>query len=313
MTLQKSKQAMPVIGFLSSQSPQAFKQALDAFHHGLKQTGYTDGGNITLEHEWARGEQDRLRELTADLVRRQVAVIAAFGGAGTALIAKAATATIPIVFLSGFDPVKLGVIDSLDKDRHPNGNLTGVHLTTTELGSSKRLGALRDLLPAVEKIALLVNSKGIVADIEVSAMENATRAAGLRLHVAKASAKSQFEAVLESLVEAGAQALLLSADPYFTTHRAQLVGLAARHAIPAVYPWREYPAAGGLMSYGPSLPNAYRQIGVYAGMILDGAKPSDLPLLQSTTLEMVINLKTAKKLALEVPPMLLARADEVIE
>ena len=214
--------------------------------------------------------------------------------------------------MSGFDPIKVGNIDALDKLRRPTGNLTGVHLTTTELGS-KRLGVLRDLMLKVETIALLVNQRASLQKSKRKPWRTATHSAGLQLHVAKASTTSHFKDVFETAVKAGAGALLLSADPYFTANRKQLVTLAARHRLPTIYPWHQYPTAGGLMSYGPSLTNAYRQIGVYAGMVLKGAKPSDLPLLQSTTLELVINLKAAKKLGLEVPSMLLARADEVIE
>jgi putative tryptophan/tyrosine transport system substrate-binding protein len=303
---------MPVIGFLSSQSPEAFKQALAAFHQGLKQTGYVEGENVAVEHDWAMGQQEQLKEQTADLVRRGVALIAAFGGAGTGLMAKAATKDIPIVFTSGFDPIKVGLVDKLDKRGRASGNLTGVHLATTEFGS-KRLEALHELMPKAETIALLVNPKGIVHKIETTAMEAAAHSAKLQLHVARASDKSQFKDVFEAAVKAGAGGLLLSADPYFTANRMDLVALAARHAMPAVYPWREYVEVGGLMSYGPNLPNVYRQVGIYAGMILKGAKPAELPVQRSTTFDLVINLKTAKALDLDVPPLLLARADEVLE
>jgi putative ABC transport system substrate-binding protein len=312
MALQRRKTATPVIGFINSQSPAAFKRALIAFHRGLKQIGLIEGRNVDVVHKWADGDQGRLRKHTAELVRRRVDLIAAFGGAGTALAAKAATSEIPILFVSGFDPVKVGLVEPLDKLGRPTGNLTGMHLTTTELGS-KRLEVLRELMPAATTIALMVNPKGIVHEVEANAMQNATHSAGLQLHVAKASAKSHFKEVLATSIEAGAAALLVSADPHFTTHRAEFVALAARHKMPTIYPWREYAEAGGLISYGPSLSNAYRQIGVYAGMILDGAKPSDLRVLKPALLELVINLRTAKKLGLEVPPMLLARADEVIE
>ncbi len=306
------KETMPVIGFLSSQSPEAFKQALTAFHHGLKQTGFVEGKNVAVEHDWAMGQPDQLKELTAELVRRRVALIAAFGGAGTGLMAKTATEDIPIVFTSGFDPIKVGLVDKLDKLGRPSGNLTGVHLATTEFGL-KRLEALRDLLPDAATIALLVNSNGIVHKIEAEAMEGATRSAKLKLHLAKASSESQFEDVFDGATKAGAGGFLLSADPYFTANRKQLVALAARHAMPAVYPWREYVEAGGLMSYGPNLGNVYRQVGIYAGMILKGAKPAELPVRRSTTFDLVINLKAAKALRLEIPPLLLARADEVLE
>jgi putative tryptophan/tyrosine transport system substrate-binding protein len=312
MASRSQKAAKPVIGFLSSQSPDAFKDAMAAFHQGLKQAGYVEGDNVVVEHDWARGQQERLKEQTADLVHRRVNLIAAFGGAGTALMAKSATKEIPILFVSGFDPIKVGLTEKLDELRRPSGNLTGVHVTTTELGS-KRLEVLRELMPKVGTIGLLVNPKGVVAEIEAKAMGEATRRAGLQLQLAKASTKDEFNEVFETLANAEANALLISADPYFTTHRKQLVALAARQALPTIYPWREYAAAGGLTSYGPSLSNAYRQVGIYAGMILNGSKPSTLPVLQPTSLELVINLKTARKLGIEVPPLLLTRADEVIE
>jgi len=307
MAVQKRKKSVPVISFLSSQASKPFKAAAAAFREGLEQGGCTEGEHFNIEHQCADGSRDRLKEMAADVVRRQVAVIAAFGGAGTALRAKEQTDKIPILFVSGFDPVKVKL---LDKNRRPS-NITGVHVLTTEL-CSDRLKLLQELLPKAKTLATLVNPSGVVHEDEAKELGKAARAAGRRLIVLQAEDKSGLDAEFKRSKKEGAEGLVVSADPFFTSSRDQIVALAARHEIPVVYPWSEYVLAGGLMSYGPNLTNAYRRVGVYAAMILKGAKPADLPVLQPSSLKLVINLKTARKLDFEVPHMLLARANEVV-
>ena len=297
---------MPVIGFLNSASPGSFALLLSAFHEGLKDGGYVEGKNVTIEYRWANGQYDRLPALAADLVRRRVTVIAATGGTMTALAAKAATMTIPVLFISGADPVSDGLVSSFNR---PGGNVTGVSVYTAEL-APKRLEQLRELVPKATKIAVLVNPE---ASADLRDAQNIMERAGLPLLTLSARVETDFEREFVSASRQGAQALLVSADPFFNSQRTQVVALAARHAMPAVYPWSEYVKAGGLMSYGTSIPGAYRQIGQYVTRILKGDKPADLPVQQPTKFELVVNLRTAKVLGIDVPTSLLLRADEVIE
>jgi len=298
--------AMPVIGFLNSASLGSFGLLLSAFHEGLKDGGYVEGKNVTIEYRWADGQYDRLPALAAGLVRRRVTVIAATGGTMTAQAAKAATMTIPVLFISGADPVGDGLVSSFNR---PGGNVTGVSVYTAEL-APKRLEQLRELVPKATKIAVLVNPD---ASSDLRDAQNIMERAGLPLLTLSARVETDFEREFVSASRQGAQALLVSADPFFNSQRTQLVALAARYAMPAAYPWSEYAKAGGLMSYGTSIPGAYRQIGQYVTRILKGEKPADLPVQNPTKFELVINLKTAKALGLDIPPSLLARADEVIE
>jgi putative ABC transport system substrate-binding protein len=297
---------MPVIGFLNSASPGPFALLLSAFHEGLKDGGYVEGKNVTVEYRWAEGQYDRLPALAADLVRRRVTVIAATGGTTTAQAAKAATTTIPILFIAGANPVGDGLVSSFNR---PGGNVTGVSVYTSEL-APKRLELLRELVPKATKIALLVNPGNAVDSQDA---QNMLQRAGLPLLILSATVETEFEREFISATQQGAQALLVSADPFFNSRRTQLVALAARYAVPAAYPWSEYAKAGGLMSYGTSIPGAYRQIGQYVTRILKGAKPADMPVEQPTKFEFVVNLKTAKTLGIDVPTSLLLRADEVIE
>jgi putative ABC transport system substrate-binding protein len=299
---------LPVIGFLNSASPDHFAPLLASFQQGLGEAGYAEGRNVALEYRSAEGHYDRLPALAADLARQKVALIVAAGGTKTAQAAKAATATIPILFMSGFDPVQL---DKVAGVRRGLGNVTGFSLHTAPL-AVKRLEFLRELVPGVMRIALLVNPSGSVAEVETADMEVATRDAGLRLLVIKASASDDFAPAFAA-VEQESDALLVGADAFLTSQRTQIVALAAQHALRAVYPWREYVEAGGLMSYGPKLSEAYRELGRYAGRILKGAAPSDLPIQVPRKFELIINLRTAKSQGLAVPPLLLARADEAIE
>ena len=300
--------AMPVIGFLSTASPAKFANFVAAFRQGLKEAGYVEGENLAIEYRWAEGHYDRLPALAADLANRQVAVIAASGGDPSALAAKAATATIPIVFNSGTDPVKLGLVASLSR---PGGNLTGVSILASML-VAKQMELLRELVPTAVTISFLVNPNNPSTEERIREMQEAVRAVGQRLQVVTASAEAELESAFAT-IQRRSGALIVPADPVFTSQRDRLVALAARHALPASYPYREYAVAGGLMSYGPNLADAYRLIGIYTGRILKGAKPADLPVQQSTKVEFVINLKTAKALGLTFPLPLIGRADEVIE
>jgi ABC-type uncharacterized transport system substrate-binding protein len=301
-------QSMPVIGFLNSASARGFGRLLSAFREGLKESGYVEGVNVALEYRWAEGNYDRLRAMAADLVRRRVDLIAATGGSVSARAAKAETSTTSIVFAIGFDPVQLGLVASFNR---PGGNATGVTLYTKEL-IGKRLELLRELMSGTSQIAMLVNPIGLAAELEVADMEAVARAAGLHLIVLKAKDETEFEAAFASAVQQKAGAMLVSADPFFTDRREQIVALAARHAMPAAYPWRVYAEAGGLMSYGTNLSWAYRQIGDYAGRILKGAKPGELPVQLPTTFDLVINRKAVRALGITVPRIILAGA-EVIE
>jgi putative ABC transport system substrate-binding protein len=301
--------AMPVIGFLSGALPGPYAPFAAAFHRGLKEIGYVEGVNTAIEYRWAEGEVDRLPALAAELVRRQVTVISATGGVSSALAAKAVTTTIPIVFIASEDPVKVGLVASLGR---PGGNATGVNFFVAELGS-KQLGLLHELVPAAVRIGLLVNPRAPQTELATRDVAAAASAIGLQIAVVEASDSPEIEAAFRTLVRNRADALVVGPDPYFASRRLQLATLATRHAIPAVYNIREYAEAGGLMSYGTSQMEAYRQVGIYTGKILKGVKPADLPVVQSTKFELVINLPTARALGVEVPPTLLARADEVIE
>jgi putative tryptophan/tyrosine transport system substrate-binding protein len=302
--------SIPVIGFLNSASPEAFAPFVAAFHSGLNEVGYVEGRNVAIEYRWAEGEFDRLSMLAAELVRQQVAVVVATGGTNSAVAARAATATatVPIVF-NTVDPVKDGLVSSFNR---PGGNATGVSLFANAL-APKRLELLRELVPGANFIGVLVDANSTDANIQLREVQAAAHSADQQIYVLTIGTEREFDAAFASLVARQAGALLVAGSPFFTSRRDQLVALAARYAVPAIYEWREFAAAGGLMSYGTSLRDAYRQVGAYAGRILKGEKPADLPVVQPTKFEFVINLPTSKALGLDIPPTLLARADEVIE
>jgi putative ABC transport system substrate-binding protein len=300
--------AMPVIGFLSPASPAGYELMVAALRQGLKEAGYIEGHNVAIDYRWAEGQYDRLPMLAAELVRRQVAGIIA-GGTPAARFARTATSTIPIVFNVGVDPVQLGLVASLNR---PGGNVTGVAGLTVET-AAKRLEVLHESLPTAAVVALLVNPTTPLAEPETKGVQDAARSLGLRLHVLNASTETEIDAAFGTLIELRAGALVVSVDPFLNNQRAQIVALAARHAVPAIYGLRESVAAGGLMSYGIDLADTYRQAGIYIGKILKGAKPADLPVQQAVKVEFAINLKTAKALGLTFPITLLGRADEVIE
>jgi putative ABC transport system substrate-binding protein len=300
---------MPVIGFLHTQAPDVAAESLRGFRRGLKEAGFVEGETVAIESRWAENQNDRLPAFAAELVRRRVAVIAATGGVPSSLAAKAATTTIPILFIAGDDPVKLGLVASLAR---PGGNLTGVNFFGAEL-TAKRLELLRELLPAARRIAVLLNPANAEADSTLRDVEAASRQTDLQIRILNASNTGEINAAFEALARQRDDALIVGAGPPFNGRRVQLVQLATYHRIPAVYAGRQNVEVGGLMSYGASLTEAYRQVGVYAGRILNGAKPSDLPVVQSSKFELVINAQTAHMLGLTVPSSLLARADEVIE
>jgi putative ABC transport system substrate-binding protein len=298
---------MPVIGFLDPTSSDTFENRLRAFRQGLKDMGYVEGENVAITYRFTENQIDRLPELAADLVRRQVAVIATL--ANGALASKAATTTIPIVFLLAEDPVKVGLVTSLAR---PGGNLTGINFFSAEL-VAKRLGLLREVVPTATRVAVLVNPTGPNSETTSRDAQSAARATGLEIHVLNASTSREINLAFAGFVGERPDALFVDIDPFFTSRRFQLVNLASRHAIPTTYPGRQFTEVGGLMSYGSDLRDAWRQVGVYAGRILKGAKPADLPVAQSTKFELVINAETARMLGVTVPPSLLALADEVIE
>ena len=301
---------MPVIGFLGSGSPELSANLVRAFREGLSETGYVEGRNITIEYRWAGGQNDRLPALAADLVRHQVSVIAVLVSTPAALAAKAATGTIPIVFPVGTDPVSAGLVASLAR---PGGNVTGVTNLSTELGP-KRLELLRELIPTAKIIALLVNPTSPFITENISKdLQSTARTLGLQLHILNASTERDFDTVFATFAQLRADALVIAPDAMFISRSEQLGALTLQHAVPAITQFREFAAAGGLMSYGGSFTEAARQVGVYAGRILKGEKPADLPVQQSTKAELIINLKTAKALGITVPQALVSRADEVIE
>jgi putative tryptophan/tyrosine transport system substrate-binding protein len=301
--------AMPVIGFLNSTSPEAFSHLVVAFRQGLGEIGYVEGQNVAIEYRWADGQYDRLPALAADLVRRQVAVIASIGGTPAALAAKAATTTIPIVFQLGIDPVAVGLVTSLSR---PGGNLTGVTSLGAEL-APKQLEVLHELIPAATSLALLVNPATPVAATVARSVQAAASTLGLELHVLHASADRDFDAMFTTLARLGAGGLVISTDSFFNSRGEQLGILSAHHRVPAIAQYREFVAAGGLACYGGSATDLWRLAGAYVGRILKGERPADLPVQQSTKAELIINLKTAKAIGVTVPTALLVRADEVTE
>jgi putative ABC transport system substrate-binding protein len=308
-SLRAQQKAVPVIGFLSSTSPGPFAAFVAAFHQGLSETDYVEGQNAAIEYRWAEGHYDRLPAFVAELVTRKIDVIVAAGGPSSALAAKSATSTIPIVFTAVNDPVAVGLVASLAR---PGGNVTGFSGMGIEL-MPKRLELLSELVPQADVIALLVNPNDANAERMIRDVQEASRVKGLQLHILKADSEGEIEAAFVSLVQLHAGGLLVAPDAFFLSRRDQLVALASRQAVPAIYLWREFAAAGGLISYGASFTAIYRQVGIYVGKILKGAKPADLPVQQPTTFELVVNLQTAKALGLTVPPSILSRADEVIE
>jgi putative tryptophan/tyrosine transport system substrate-binding protein len=307
LTARAQQPAMPMIGFMIT-NVQSRSQQIAAFHAGLKESGYVEGQNVTVELRSAEGHFDRYPALAADLLRHGVAVLVAVNN-DAALAAKRATATTPIIFGMGGDPVALGLVGSLNR---PGGNITGIYFFTQGL-EGKRLGLLHELVPTATTIAVLINTDYSPAKNQLQDVQEAAARLGVQVLVLRANVEADFDAVFADLVRQRAGALLVCASPFFASRRQQLVVLAVRHAVPAIYEWREFAAAGGLMSYGTNLNDAYRQMGVYAGRVLKGEKPADLPILQSTAFEFVINLSTARALGIAVPPTLSARADEVIE
>jgi len=301
--------AMPVIGFLGGGSPDAFAHVVDAFRQGLYETGFAEGQNVTIEYRWAEGQYDRLPALVADLIRQKPAVIVATGGDVGVRAAKKAATAIPIVFTSGSDPVAAGFVSSLNR---PGGNVTGVSLFVSVL-EGKKLELLRELVPMAAVIGFLVNPNNPRADVDTADMQAAARALGKLLLILKADGEHDFDAVFTNLAQQRVDALVVHTEPFFLSRRDHLVELAARYSIPTIYGLREFAAAGGLISYGTKLSDSYRQVGIYTGKILKGEKPADLPVMQPTKFEFVINLKAAKALGLTVPTSLLVRADEVIE
>jgi putative tryptophan/tyrosine transport system substrate-binding protein len=305
--LRAQQKAMPVIGYLGLNSPGTSASFVGAFQKGLGETGYVEGLNVAIEYRWAKGQYDRLPTLAADLVGRKIDVIVTVG-TPSSLAAKSATSTIPIVFSVG-DPVGNGLVTSLAR---PIGNLMGVSILTVEL-MPKRLELLSELVPQADLIALLVNPNNATTERSMRDVQDAARAKGVQLHILKAATESEIDAVFATLVQLQAGALLVGTDSFFFSRREQLVALASRHAIPAIYESRQFPVAGGLISYGPSQTAASRQVGIYVGKILKGARPADLPVEQPTTFELVVNLGTATALGLTIPPSILARDDDVIE
>jgi putative tryptophan/tyrosine transport system substrate-binding protein len=301
--------APPIIGFLGAPSAAPYVKNVAAIHQGLKEAGYIEGTNLTIESRWADGQYDRLPALASELVERRVAVIVTIGGAPSVVAAKNATSTIPIVFHMTADPVQLGLVASLNR---PGGNITGIAILGVAL-EAKRLEILHELVPTAKLIAFLVNPQNPQVEIQINALAAASRTAGQELLLLKASNNLEIDAAFAALADRGAGAVIIGQDTFFTSHPAQLAALAKRYAMPTISPWREHVAAGILISYGASITDGYRQAGAYAGRVLKGEKPANLPVVQPTKFELVINLKTAKTLGLTVPPSLLAQADEVIE
>jgi len=301
--------AMPVIGFLGAPSAAPYARYIAAVRQGLKEVGYVEHQNVAMEYRWADSQYDRLPALAADLVSRRVAVIVPIGGAPATVAAKAATSTIPIVFNLGADPIELGLVTNLNR---PGGNITGIAMMTLEI-ETKRLELLRELAPASTSLAILLNPSNAQAQTQERDAQRAARVIGRQVLVLKAGTEHEIEMAFAALVRERAGALLVGGDTFFTSQVTLFVVLTARHAIPTIYPWRSHVDAGGLMSYGTSLLDAYRQTGVYTGRVLKGEKPGDLPIAQPTKFELIINLKTARAVGIAIPPTLLARADEVIE
>jgi putative tryptophan/tyrosine transport system substrate-binding protein len=310
LVAQAQRPSLPVVGFLGSTSPESYATFASGFQRGLKEAGFVDGDNVAIIFRWAEAQYDRLPALAADLVSRNVSVIVATGGLPSSLAAKQATETIPIVFVLGSDPVKFGLVSSLNR---PNGNVTGVTLFAYLL-DAKRVELMHELVPGASVVALLVNPNSPAqAEAQYADVEAAVRKFGQQLVILKAGTESEIDSAIAGVAEKKASVLLVSADPLFLSRRHQLVALVTRHAIPSIYEWRQFAEIGGLMSYGIDLFDAYRQAGIYAGKILGGVKPGDLPVLQPAKFEFVINLKTAKALGLTVPNTMLVAADQVIE
>jgi putative ABC transport system substrate-binding protein len=305
----RAQQSMPVIGWLSSMSADVSKPLLAAFRKALADAGYVEGHNVEIEYRWAHGNYDRLPAMADDLVGRRVALIATSGGEAPAFAAKAATATIPIVMMMGSDPVKEGLVASLNR---PGANATGATLYTFNM-ESKRLGLLHEAVPAAKTIAVLVNPASPAAELQTREVQEAAPRLGVEVVIFNAHDADDFERLFAAMAERKAGALLVTGDPFLYSQRGRLIALAARYRLPAIYEWREHAVEGGLMSYGTVLTDAYSQLGSYTGRILNGEKPGDLPVVQPTKFQFVINLKTANTLGLEIPPTLSARADDVIE
>jgi len=305
----RAQQALPVIGFINPASPGELAQRAAAFRNGIAEVGFVEGRNVIIEYRWAEGRYDQLPALATDLVHRGVAAIAATGGIAAVRAAQSATSSIPIVFTSGSDPVEAGLVTSLNR---PGGNVTGAGLMSTNL-VAKRAELLRELMPGAKSIGFLANTNNPSSRFEVGEAETAARVLGLQIRVERAEGERDFARAFASIAQQRTEALLVATDPFFESRRSTLVDLAAQHAIPAIYALREYAVAGGLMTYGGSITDIYRQAGVYVGRILKGEKPADLPLTQPSKFEFVVNMKTAKALRLEVPTSILLRADELIE
>ena len=308
-SLAASAQEKPVIGFLNSGSADAYPDRITAFHQGLRQLGYISGENVVVVYRWAFGQYDRLPAFAAELVERRVSVLVATGGEPAALAAKSATSTIPIVFAIGGDPTKLGLVASYNR---PGGNATGANILAAEM-DGKRLGLLHELMPNATRVGVLLNPNFPAYTDQLNDLQHAARIINLEVEILRANTDGEIEAAFEFSSQKRLEALVLTASPFFDTRRDKLVALAAGHALPTIYHFREFAVAGGLMSYGVSIPHIYRQIGIYAGRILNGDNPANLPVQQPTSFEMVVHLKSAKALGVTIPPTLLARADEVIE
>jgi len=305
----RGQQPMPVIGFLSSASPEPFAHLVAALRQGLGQLGYMEGRNVAIEYRWAEDQPDRLPALAAELIERRVSVLAATGGDAVARAAKVATATVPVVFNVGGDPVEQGLVASFNR---PGGNMTGINVITSQL-SAKRLEILREAVPNAAVIGALLNPNAATTKLQEGDLDAAARRVAQQVVILHAGNEHEIDAAFATAADNGVGAMIVGATPLFMSHRAQLVALAARHAIPAIYEWQEYAKAGGLMSYGTNLADGYRKVGAYVGRILKGEAPAELPIDRSTKVELAVNLKTAKALGIEIPQSLLARADEVIE